>query len=696
MAKRDNKASRTLGFYQPLPDIQALELLEARAVRSQLMVKRVLHLFAAIAALLVLINLLNTATDSTLSPMLRAWSLIPALGLGLILALLLAHAYWTRRRALEAQRILVSNRRRYNYEIQARAAEERVSKRLEGLPSHQPELESALESARQASAKALASLEGASSEECKRQCALLDAYRVSLDNLEIESLLRPGYFTLPEALQSMRATASIFGSGTEAAASTTTLSSTVAPERRLSIAVLPFADLSLEQDQRIFADGLAEELINVLTKLEGLRVIARSSAFAFGEQDRDIQEIGKKLEVETVLEGSIRTAADRLRITVQLIRVADAEHLWSETFDRKLVDLLMVQDQIAAAVVEQLQDEVLSGLEAPPVRTQTESLEAYHLYLKGRHFWNKRTPADLEQSIEHFEAAIAIDPGYALAHAGLADALNLLGYYSVVAPVKAFPRSREAAQRALDLDDSLAEAHCSLAFSSLLYDWDWRRAGEEFERTFELNPGYATAHHWFAEYLAFLGRHDEAIDQARTALALDPLSLIINVLLGWTFYYARRYDEAIEQLEETLRLDSSFAPAQLWLGLAYERVGDLDMAEGAFQQAVAGSGRSPLTLAALGRLYAVRGEQGGALAILEELKLMAESRYVPSYHIAAIHARGQDDELTLDWLERANQERTNWMVFLNVDPAWDHLRNEPRFRALVQKVGLDPEALIPV
>ena len=692
MAKENNETTRTQGFYQPLPDQRSLGELEARTIRGQLLANRVSHLFAAIAALLVLVNLLNTATNSTLTLMLRAWSVIPVMALGLVLALIFALAYWARPRALEAQKTLISNRRRYSYEFQARAAEERIAGRLEGSPGRRPELESSLESGRQASTLALEGLTGVLSEDCERQCALLDAYRVALDNLEIESLLRAGFFTLPGAPEAMRAAAGIFESRAGKPTAAMATSPTLTPSRRHSIAVLPFTDLSLEQDQRIFADGLAEELINALTKLEGLRVIARSSAFAFGENDRDIQQIGEKLEVETILEGSIRKAADRLRITVQLIRVADSEHLWSETFDRKLVDLLMVQDQIAAAVVGQLREEVLDELEAPEVRAQTESLEAYHLYLKGRHFWNKRTPADLEQSVDQFEAAIAIDPSYGLAHAGLADALNLLGYYSVLAPAKAFPRSREAAQRALELDDSLAEGHCSLAFSSLLYDWDWQKAGEEFTRTFELNPGYATAHHWFAEYLAFLGRHDEAIDQARTALALDPLSLIINVLLGWNFYYARRYDAAIEQLEETLRLDSSFAPAQLWLGLAYERIGDLDRAEEALRQAVTSSGRSPLTLAALGRLHAVRGEQDEALAILEELMLMAETRYVPSYHIAAIHARGQDDELTLDWLERARQERTNWMVFLNIDPTWDHLRDEPRFRALVLEVGLDPSA----
>jgi TolB-like protein/Tfp pilus assembly protein PilF len=455
--------------------------------------------------------------------------------------------------------------------------------------------------------------------------------------------------------------------------------------------VLPFIDLTLEQDQEIFASGLAEELINALTKIEGLRVIARSSAFMFGDQERDIQEIGRKLQVDTVVEGSIRKAGDRLRITVQLIRAADAEHLWSENFDRKLIDLLLIQDQIAAAVVEQIQDEVLGEIESPRVRPQTEDLEAYHLFLKGRHFWNQRTPAALQESLDHFEAAIARDPTYALACAGLADSLNLLGYYSVLAPVKVFPRAKKAALRALELDDTLAEAHCSLAFSCLLYDWDWERAGEEFARTFELNPGYATAHHWFAEYLAFLGRHDEAIEQARTALALDPLSLIINVLLGWAFYYARRYDEAIEQLEETLKLDPSFAPAELWLGLAYAQTGSLDKAEQALNRAVASSGRSPLTLAALGRLFAERGERGNALAILEELMVMTETRYVPAYHIAAIHAESGEDEIALGWLEKARQERTNWMVFLNIDPVWDRLRSEPRFRALVQEVGLDPD-----
>ncbi len=691
MAKQNNETTRTPGFYQPLPDLQSLEALEARTNKGQLIARRMSHLFAAIAALLVLVNLLNTATDSTLSLMLRAWSVIPLLALGLILALLFAHAYWARPRALEAQKTLISNRRRFSYEFRARAAEARISGRLEGLPSRRPELETALESGRHASALALAGLTSASSEECERQCALLDAYRVALDNLEIESLLRPGFFMQPEALGSLKTVARIFDRVSEEPPLATPPSPVAIPRQRHSIAVLPFVDLSLDQDQRIFADGLAEELINALTKLEGLRVIARSSAFACGEQDCEIQEIGRQLQVDTVVEGSIRTSGDRLRITVQLMRVSDAEHLWSETFDRKLVDLLAVQDQIAAAVVEQLQDEVLGEIEPPQIRAQTESLEAYHLYLKGRHFWNKRTPADLQQSVEQFEAAIARDPGYALAHVGLADALNLLGYYSVVAPAKAFPRSRDAAQKALELDDSLAEAHCSLAFSCLLYDWDWQGAGEEFARTFELNPGYATAHHWFAEYLAFLGRHDEAIDQARTALALDPLSLIINVLLGWTFYYARRYDEAIEQLEETLRLDSSFAPAQLWLGLAYERVGELDKAEQSRKQAADGSGRSPLTLAALGQLFAKRDERGNALAILEELMVMAETRYLPAYHIAAIHAASHEDELALDWLDKARQERTNWMVFLNIDPVWDRLRSEPRFRALVKEVGLDPE-----
>ena len=690
MMTQEKETAQRLGYYRPVPDERALGVLEAKKTRAQLRTKRLSHLFLAVAALLMLVNLLNTAADATLSPMLRAWSLIPILGMASTLAVLVALTYWTRDRALEAQRTLLFNRQRISHELQVLAAEGRIAERIEGLPSRRPDLESALQAGRQASETALAALSGTDSSETARGAALLDAYRVALDNLDIEILLRPGYLLRPEAVTSLSAAREIFETAAEPQITAPPLTPIPQTSRRHSIAVLPFADLSLEQDQQIFADGLTEELINALTKLERLRVIGRSSAFVFGAKDRDIQEIGETLDVDSVVEGSIRKSADRLRITVLLVRTSDAEHLWSETFDRKMVDLLLVQDQIAAAVVEQLRQEVLGEIEAPLPRSQTEDLEAYHLYLKGRHFWNKRTPADLQQSVEHFEAAIERDHDYALAHAGLADALNLLGYYSILAPVRAFPRSKEAVGRALELDDSLAEAHCSLAFSCLLYDWDWARSGEEFARTFELNPGYATAHHWFAEYLAFLGRHDEAIDQARTALALDPLSLIINVLLGWTFFYARRYAEAIEQLEETLRLDALFAPAHLWLGLAHERIGDLDSADEALQRAVAESSRSPLTLAALGRLHAIRGEEDAALAVLRELQAMTETRYVPSYHIAAIHARGSDDELTLDWLEKAHRERTNWMVFLNIDPTWDHLREQPRFRALVQQVGLDP------
>jgi tetratricopeptide (TPR) repeat protein len=263
-----------------------------------------------------------------------------------------------------------------------------------------------------------------------------------------------------------------------------------------------------------------------------------------------------------------------------------------------------------------------------------------------------------------------------------------LGFYSILAPGEAFPLAMEAAGKALEIDDTLAEGHLSLAFACVLYDWDWQGAGRAFQRTFELNPGYATAHHWFAEYLAFQGRHDEAIEQARTALALDPLSLIINVLMGWVLYYARRYDEAVVELNQTLELDPHFAPAEFWLGLAYEQQGRFDDAIAAFERAVESSGRSPMMLAALGRVFADQGRTDRARELLQELIEAAETIFVPCYYVAAIYSGTEKREETLEWLEKACKNRESWMVFLNIDPIWDRYRSEPRFQALVREVGL--------
>jgi tetratricopeptide (TPR) repeat protein len=296
---------------------------------------------------------------------------------------------------------------------------------------------------------------------------------------------------------------------------------------------------------------------------------------------------------------------------------------------------------------------------------------------------------DLRESIRLFRAAVDRDPSYVLAWAGMADSFNLLGYYCAAAPNEVFPEAKVAAERALEMDESLAQAHCSLAFTKLLYEWDWEGAEREFQRTFELNPGYATAHHWYAEFLAFRGRHEEAIEEAGRALDLDPVSPIINVLKGWAYYYAGRYEEAISQLSRTLDLDPGFAPAEFWLGLAQEQLGDHKAALETLQHAVVNSNRSSMMLAALGRLHAERGEREDEERILAELTEASEQTYVPSYYIAAIHSGAGRVDQTLEWLEKACRRRESWMVFLNVDPTWNAIRSEQRFAALVSEVGLD-------
>ncbi len=317
---------------------------------------------------------------------------------------------------------------------------------------------------------------------------------------------------------------------------------------------------------------------------------------------------------------------------------------------------------------------------------RTVDREAQHLYLKGRFFWNKRTVKDVEESLGYFEQAIGRDPRHALAWAGIADSWNVLGYYSAVAPGEAFPRARKAAEKALAIAPGLAEGHCSLAFTKLFHDWDWPGAEEEFRRTFELDPDYATGHHWYAEYLSFRGRHEEAIAEARIAVELDPVSRILRTILAWALYYARRYGEAIAELEEALELDPSFAPAEFWLALAYERRGRVEKAR-ELLEAGAESGDT-LHRAALGRLYAALGEAEKASRVLAELEAAARERYVPASCVAAIHCAGGNKEAAFEWLERGVEERDNWLVFLGIDPIWDDLRSEARFVGLLGEVGL--------
>ncbi len=471
-----------------------------------------------------------------------------------------------------------------------------------------------------------------------------------------------------------------------------TAGAAAAPDDK-SIAVLPFANLSADPENEFFSDGVSEEILSALGRLPQLRVAARTSCFSFKGKKANIQQVASALNVGTVLEGSVRRAGERIRITAQLIDAGTGYQLWSERFDRNPGDIFAIQDEIATTIASKLEVTLgeASGVQ-PWASVRPQDLETYHLYLKGRYFWNKRAARDLKKSVGYFEKALDRDPAYALAWAGLADSLLLLGYYCAGAPGEIFPRAKEAARQALELDPALAEAHCSLALAKLLYDWDWQGAEAGFGRALELNPGYPTAHHWFAQYLAFLGRHQESITESRRALALDPLSLILNVQLGWSLYYARHYDEAIEQLRRTLRLASTFSTASFWLALAYEKQGRFDEAMEAFDRAITDSNRAPLVLAAWGRLLAERGEADRARQVLDELLEAAKTIYLPAYYIAALHCGSGEREETLRWLERAASARDGWMVYINVDPIWDAYREEPRFRALVREVGLSERA----
>jgi len=460
------------------------------------------------------------------------------------------------------------------------------------------------------------------------------------------------------------------------------------PRRAPSIAVLPFDNLSGDQEQEFFCDGVAEEIINALTRVEGLHVVARTSSFAFKGRNIDIREVGYKLNVNAVLEGSVRKSGSMLRIAVQLISVADGYQLWSEQYDREVEDIFAVQDEIALAIVNAQAVQLMGRQGAPLIRRHTSNVEAYTLYLKGRFHWNKRTEEEIQRGIEYFELSIREDPSYALAYAGLADCFNILGYYCVLSPQETFPKARANAVKALELDDSLAEAHTSLAFATLLYDWDWSSAETGFQRALALNPDYATAHHWYAEQLALMGRTDEAIGVALRVLAFDPLSLIINTLVGWIHYYAHDFDKAATKLEEVLELEPDFIPAHLWLGLAQQQIGKLDVAMGSLQRAIDLSKGNPLMWSALGRTYAAAGKTGEVRAVLDLLEEQFDRAYVPPYHIAAIHsAVGQADE-AFAWLHTARERHDHWLLFLKVDPTWDDWRSDPRLKELMRQVGL--------
>ncbi len=453
-----------------------------------------------------------------------------------------------------------------------------------------------------------------------------------------------------------------------------------------SIAVLPFQNKSTETDSDYLSDGLAESLVYRLSQLANLRVSPTSSVFRYKGKEVDPIKVGHELGVDAVLSGRIVQRGDSLTISAELVDVRYNKLLWGEQYDRKMSDLLVTQREIAREIVDKLKLKV-SGEENGLAKRYTESNEAYQLYLKGRFYWNKRTAEALTQSIGYFNQAIEKDPSFALAYAGLADCYVVPA--NRLPPREAMPKAKTAAIRALELDETLAEAHTSLARVLATYDWDWPGAEKEYKRAIELNPRYAVAHQWYGGWFQVTGRHNEAIAERKLAQELDPLSLIINFELGLAFYYARDYDRAIEQFQKTLELDPDFPPAQQFLPSAYEQKGMYGEAIAGFEKAtLTGGNEWSLTRGGLGHVYAVLGRKSEALAVLDELKQLSAQEYVPATSIAIIYAGLGEKDQAFTWLEKGYQEHAFQMQWLNEEPRWDSLRSDPRFADLVRRVGL--------
>jgi serine/threonine-protein kinase len=458
-----------------------------------------------------------------------------------------------------------------------------------------------------------------------------------------------------------------------------------------SIAVLPFLDMSPERDQEYFCEGMAEELINALTQLGGIKVSARTSSFQYAGPGHDVRDIGNDLGVETVLEGSVRKAGSRLRITAQLINVADGYHLWSESFDRDMEDVFAIQDEISLAIVEELKPELLGDEEARVAGRATANPEAYNLYLRGRWYWNKRTPPDLMRGIDYFERAIDIAPDYALAYAGMADCYTALAEYSASPPEGTAAAARGAALRALELDDTLPEAHAALGYIKLVYDWDWRGAETDLKRAIELDPNYAPAHHRYAVVLSIMGRYDEGLQEVRRAKELEPHCVSISTVVGLLLCNVGELDSAIEELERALEMDPGFANVYFTLGAAYLYSAKYDEALATFEESnrILG-GRNPGAAAMIGITHAFSGDVDEAERALADLTALAEHGPVSSSLIAVLcFSLGRRDE-GFEWLERAYEERELLLrVLLPVFRRPDVAYGDPRFQDLLGRMGLE-------
>ncbi len=461
-----------------------------------------------------------------------------------------------------------------------------------------------------------------------------------------------------------------------------------APAGIRSLAVLPLENLSGDASQNYFADGMTDELITDLAQISALRVISRTSVMVYKGARRPLPQIARELNVDAVVEGTVLHSGDQVRITAQLIEVSTDKHLWSQSYEGELRDTLALQSRVASAIADQIRISLTPQEQAALKNVKVVTPEAYESYLKGRYFWNKRAADGLKVALAYFNEALDEDPKYAQAYSGLADTYALLGdwQYAVMTPKEAFPKAKAAAIKALELDSTLGEAHNSLAFVLDGFDWDFDAAGNEFRRAIELNPGYATGHHWYAWHLGLLGRFDEAIAEMKKAQNLDPLSLIINADLAEILVLAHRYDESIAQSRKTIEMDPNFALAHNQLAQAYLAKHLYEEAVEELRKAVQLSGDTPTCIANLARAYVAVGKRSGAEKLLSDLKKRSSPAYSNAPEIAIIYVSLGDKDQAMNWLEKGYEERFNPGVLLR--PGFDPIRSDPRFQTLLRRIGL--------
>lgn len=459
--------------------------------------------------------------------------------------------------------------------------------------------------------------------------------------------------------------------------------------RSSSLVVLPLENLSGDKEQDYFADGMTDDLIANLAKIHSLRVISRSTAMAYKGTHKPLPQIASELNVDAVVEGTVLRVGNRVRITAELVQVSTDQHLWADTYESPIGDVLALQNRVSSAIVDEIRINLTKEDKERLALKPSVSPEAYEDFLKGRYYWNKRSGDGFEKAIGYFEEATRRDPQYALAYAGLADCYGIIGatIYGRLPASEAAPKAKAAAIRALEIDPSLAAAETSLATAKFNYDWDWAGAAEGFKKAIQLDPSYSTAYQRYSLYLSAMGKFDDSFEQIKKARELEPLSISINTSLGWRLYLAREYDRSIAQLRETLEMDPSSEWAHLNLGQAYEQKGQFGPAIEELQKALELSHSSPLTISALAHAEALSGNHAAANKLLAQLEALSKKQYVSPYYVAIVYLGLGKNEVAMNWLEQAYADHSNGLVFLKVEPELDPLRKNPRFIVLQSRLN---------